>query len=275
LIDLHLHTTASDGLLAPAALVTRAGAAGLSVLSVTDHDTLAGLPEAADAARHAGLRLVAGIEITAVEQNRDVHILGYFFDPASPPLLEFLRTQRADRVRRVREIGDRLHDMGFTIDVEPLLARAAEGGRSVGRPAIADALVATGQIESRDDAFARLLARGKPAYVPRHGAGAAEVIGVIHSAGGIASLAHPGVLGVDDLIPVLAAAELDAIEVWHSDHDSEDEVRYRQIAGELGLGRSGGSDYHGEGVHRACRIGSIALPSREFAHLEALAEARR
>lgn len=274
MIDLHLHTTASDGLLSPSTLVERAAAAGITVLSITDHDTLGGFAEASAAARSAGVRLVPGIEISAVEQDRDVHVLGYFIDPDSEPLAGFLRAQRADRVRRVREIGARLREHGCAIDVEPLIARAAAQGKSVGRPAIADALVARGDVRDRDDAFARLLGRGRPAFVPRQGVGGAGVIEVIHAAGGIASLAHPGVLDHDDLIPALAAAGLDALEVWHSDHAPEQAAHYSAMAERIGLARSGGSDYHGDGVHRACRIGAVALPAAEFARLEARAGGR-
>jgi predicted metal-dependent phosphoesterase TrpH len=269
LIDLHLHTTASDGLLAPAALIARAAAAELTILSVTDHDTVAGLAEASRAADDAGLRLVPGIEITAVERGRDVHLLGYFIDPGDERLRAFLDRQRADRVRRVREMGRRLEVLGFPIDVEAVLAE--RGTRSVGRPALADALVAAGHAASRDDVFARLLGRGRPAFVPRAGATGREVIDLVHAAGGIVSLAHPGVLADDDLIPPLVQAGLDAIEVWHSDHTPADEARYGRMAEEWRLARSGGSDYHGDGVHRACRLGEVALPAAAFAVLAARA----
>jgi 3',5'-nucleoside bisphosphate phosphatase len=274
-IDLHLHTTASDGLLAPDALVARAASAGLHVISITDHDTTAGLAAAGAAAAERGLRLVPGIEITAVERGRDVHVLGYFFDPASASLATFLRVQRADRVQRVREMAERLRSLGCVIDEESILARASGTGRSVGRPALADALVAAGHAADREDAFARWLGHGRPAFVPRRGASGGHVIGLIHAAGGVASLAHPGVLARDDLIPRLASAGLDALEVWHSDHDARQREHYAGLADDLGLAMSGGSDYHGEGVHRAAQIGTVTLPSGEFARLEASARSRQ
>jgi predicted metal-dependent phosphoesterase TrpH len=273
-IDLHLHTTASDGLLSPEALVGRAAAAGLTVMSVTDHDTVAGLPEAATAAGRLGLRLVPGIELSAVEGTRDVHVLGYFFDPDSRVLADFLRAQRSDRIARVREIAKRLGELGHPIDVEALLARARESDRSIGRPAIADALIAQGVVADRTDAFSRLLGRDRPAFVPRRGAAIGDVIGVIHAAHGIASLAHPGLLERDDLIPTLAAGGLDALEVWHSDHSPDHEARYRALAAQYRLGRSGGSDYHGDGQHHRCRLGAVALPADEFARLESRARER-
>ena len=270
MIDLHLHTDASDGVLSPSALVARAAGAGITVLSVTDHDTVAGLAEARAAADTRGVRLVNGIEITAVEGARDVHMLGYFFDPRSGVLGEFLSRQRTDRIRRVEEMAARLAALGAPIDVTALVASAIRG-RSIGRPQLADALVAAGHAVSRDDAFDRLLGDRCPAYVARRGATPVEVIALVRQAGGIASLAHPGLLNDDALIPRLAAAGLAAIEVRHSDHDSATERRYRELAAEHGLAVSGGSDFHGDGVHRNTTIGAISLPADDFAQLEARA----
>jgi hypothetical protein len=264
-IDLHLHTTASDGSLAPAALVERAAAAGLTTISVTDHDTTAGLAEAEAAAGVRGMSFVPGIEITAVEDGHDVHVLGYFFDPASSSLNSFLTGQRRDRVRRVREICQRLGAMGFEVDAEALIASAARHpGRSIGRPAIADALVACGHARDRDDAFERLIGRASPAYVPRQGMTAAGVIDVIRAAGGIASLAHPVLAKIDPLIPSLASRGLTALEARHSDHDRETEVRYRAIASELGLVVSGGSDFHGDETANGCALGVVTLDEADF-----------
>jgi hypothetical protein len=275
LIDLHLHTTASDGLLAPAALVERAAAAGLTIIAVTDHDTVGGLAEAAGAGRTRAVRVIAGIEITAVEDGSDLHVLGYFIDPDSAILATFLKEQREDRTRRVREMGERLRNIGLSLDVDGLISAAAAGRRSIGRPAIADALVASGQAADRTDAFERLLGRGTPGFVPRRGTPASAVIDTIHAAGGIASLAHPGVTSTDSLIERLAGQGLDAIEVWHSDHAPDQQRHYGRLADRLGLARSGGSDFHGDGVHRAARLGGVVLPEPEFQRLEATAEKRR
>ena len=180
LIDLHLHTTASDGALAPPDLVCRAAAAGLSIISITDHDTISGLAEGREAALHDGLELIAGIEISAVADGRDLHLLGYFFDPASPPLSAFLIEQRRERLRRVEEMGAKLADLGKPIDVAPILD-AAERGKSVGRPQVAVALVAAGHVRSRDEAFRSLLEPGGPVHVPRRGATPEAVIALLHS----------------------------------------------------------------------------------------------
>jgi predicted metal-dependent phosphoesterase TrpH len=272
LIDLHLHTTASDGTLSPSELVNQARAAGLSIFSITDHDTTAGSDAAAKAAGDAGLELVPGIEISAVADGRDVHVLGYFIDTASPGLSEFLVRQRRDRLRRVHEIGKRLAALGAPVDVAPIAAAAARG-RSVGRPQIADALVTAGYVASRNEAFDRFLEAGGPAFVPRQGARPEEVIDLIHDAGGLASLAHPGVTGRDDLLPVLVAAGLDALEARHSDHDAGTEARYRTLARELGILVTGGSDFHGgDAGHRVSALGQVTLPREDF---DALVRFRR
>lgn len=275
MIDLHLHTTASDGALAPADLVRRAAAAGLTTISVTDHDTIGGLREATTAARELGLTCIPGIEITAVERDRDVHVLGYFFDPDAPSLERFLRAQRADRVRRVREMCDRLAAGGLDVRADSALSAPADASeRSIGRPAIADALVRAGLARSRDDAFERLIGRGGPAYVPRRGLPVGEVVQLIAAAGGIASLAHPVLAGLDHLVPELARIGLAALEARHSDHSPAVEARYRAMAGELALAVSGGSDFHGDDTPNGAALGIVTLDAADYAALESRAHAR-
>jgi 3',5'-nucleoside bisphosphate phosphatase len=272
-IDLHLHTTASDGKLAPSALVAHAAAAGLRIISVTDHDTVAGLAEAREAAIVHNLRLVSGIEITAIERGRDVHVLGYFVNPEDAELGRFLETQRADRIDRVREIGDRLRALGYEIDVESIIATAASrGGRSVGRPLLADALIAGGFAENRRDAFDRLLGNDGPAFVPRCGPPIERVAAIVAAAGGITSLAHPILLRDDEQIPYYASCGISAIEVRHREHDADAEARYRALARTLGLAVSGGSDFHGEPLSD---LGSITLSPEDFEALEARVPASR
>lgn len=269
MIDLHLHTTASDGLLAPAALVARAAACGLSTIAVTDHDTTAGLAEAAAGAARQSIRLVNGVEITAIENSRDVHMLAYFVEPSKPAFVDFLQAQRRDRLERVRQIAERLADLGCPIDAESLIASAASTARSVGRPGIADTLVAGGYAQNRDDAFARFLADGAAAFVPRRGPRPEAVIAEVHRAGGVVSLAHPGLTKMDSIIPRLAAAGLASLEVRHSDHDAAAEDRYRRMAEQLGLAVSGGSDFHGDSGHRAALLGQITIREEELRALEA------
>ena len=274
MIDLHLHTTASDGECSPPELVRRARAAGLTVISITDHDTTAGLEPAREAARAQSVELIAGIEISAVADGRDVHVLGYFVDTGAASLCRFLERQRDNRLRRVSEMGERLAALGCPVDIEPILA-AARRGQTVGRPQVAAALVAAGHVHSRDEAFDRYLQQGAAGYVPRRGTSPAEVVAIIHEAGGVASLAHPGVTKRDHLIPPLAAAGLDALEASHGDHDAETEARYRALAQELGLLVTGGSDYHGDGGYRAAVLGSVSLPPGDLDALRRAADQRR
>jgi 3',5'-nucleoside bisphosphate phosphatase len=265
LIDLHTHTTASDGRCRPADLVGRAARAGISVLSVTDHDTTAACREAADACREAGLEFVAGIEITAVLEHADVHVLGYFIRPDAAELQAFLAEQRARRLDRVRQIVVRLGELGVSLDVDAIVRPGIEvDGKTIGRPAIADALVASHRVATRAEAFDRWLARGRPAFVPRSGAPPVEVIEQIHHAGGVASLAHPGLAGHDEWISGFVDEGLDGIEAYHSKHDRAATARYLSIAERLNLAVSGGSDYHADDGHGGQILGSIALPRAAF-----------
>jgi len=273
LIDLHTHTTASDGRLSAAELVTRARAAGVDVLSVTDHDTTSGCGPAAIACSAEGVEFVPGIEITAVINGGDVHVLGYFVDPDREALRAFLARQRRNRLVRVRQMIDRLAVSGIHLDAASILQPAFDDPtKAVGRPWIARALVAGGHVTTTDEAFDRWLAHDRPGYVPRSGARPEEVIARIHEAGGVASLAHPGVAGRDDLIPALVAAGLDALEAYHTDHDPETTTRYLGMADRLGVVVSGGSDYHADDSHGGAGPGSVVLPPDRY---EALKSRRR
>lgn len=267
MIDLHTHTTASDGALAPPELVERAHRLGIRTLSVTDHDTVAGVPAAAAAAAARGMEFLPGIEITAVHERRDVHMLGYFLDPAPVGLAAFLDRQRLDRSRRAREMAARLAALGAPIDLDDLIAGAEAGGKSVARPSIARALLDAGHVTSLQQAFDRWLAEGRPAYVPRTGSSPVDVVRLVKRSGGVAGLAHPGLLRRDDLIPELVEAGLGAIEVYHSDHDAGEQSRYLRLAGRHGLAVSGGSDFHGDDHPRARCFGRVGLPRERFAPL--------
>lgn len=271
MIDLHTHTTASDGHNAPADLVARAAAAGVTVLAVTDHDTVAGCEAAEAACRSAGIGFVNGIEITAVRDDGDVHVLAYFFDRTSAGLLQFLKEQRRRRIDRVRAIIDRLAAHGIRLDADAILRPALDDpSHSTGRPWVARALAAGGFVRNTNEAFDRWLSRGRPAYVPRAGATPAEVFARVHDAGGIASLAHPVLVGHDQWIDEFAADGLDALEAFHSDHDAEATARYLTAAGRLGLGVSGGSDYHGNPNHGPARPGDVSLPVEYYDALAAI-----
>jgi predicted metal-dependent phosphoesterase TrpH len=272
-IDLHLHTTASDGRSIPEALVAEVRAAGIDVMSVTDHDTVAGLEDASRAAAAAGVTFVPGIEITAVHDGRDLHLLGYFIDPAYPALVPFLARQRAERRRRVNAIADRLDAVGAPIDRERLRAAAGvETGKAVGRPLVAAALIDAGHAADVADAFNRFLSEGRPAFVTRVGPPPADVLAVIAAAGGISSFAHPGTFAADDVIPDLVAAGLRALEVFHPDHTDADVSRYRHLADRTGLLVTGGSDYHGPGSGRTAGLGRVGLPADDYRALVAARE---
>jgi predicted metal-dependent phosphoesterase TrpH len=276
LIDLHTHTTASDGRCSPAELVSLAAAAGVHVLSVTDHDTTAAADEASAACASAGIDFVPGIEITAVLDGRDVHVLGYFIDPGSVALAVFLAEQRRRRVDRLRQIIDRLAALGIVLDPDAVLQPGrTDTKKAAGRPWIARALVAGGHVADTKEAFDRFLATGKPAFVPRTGPPPVDVFARIHGAGGLASLAHPGLFGRDDLIPGFARAGLDALEALHGKHTTDDASRYLAMAREYGLAVSGGSDYHADPSHDAGGPGSVSLPPEAFQVLKDRWAARR
>lgn len=279
MIDLHLHTTASDGRCTPAELVDQVRAAGITTFAVTDHDTVAALDEVRALIAGQPLTLVPGLEVTAVWEGRDVHVLGYWIDTGDASLLAFLAEQRRRRVTRVEAIADALARVGAPVDLQPLLAQvAARAGAAVGRPGVAQALVAAGHASSVQDAFDRLLGEGRPAYVPRVGEPPETVCAIIHAARGIASLAHPGVTRRDDCLERWARGGLDALEAYHSDHSEADRVRYLERATQMGLAVSGGSDFHGDDPmsHRARRrtLGAVALPAERWAALVAARDAR-
>ena len=275
MIDLHTHTTASDGRCSPFELVARAAASGVTVLSVTDHDTVDACAAAAGACAAAGVAFVPGIEITAVCDDVDVHVLGYFLDPQAPRLRDFLTEQRQRRIDRVGRIVVLLETLGLHLDADAILRPAIDQpGKSIGRPAIARALVNAGYVTSTNEAFASWLARGRPGFVAREGAAPEHVIAQIHDAGGIASLAHPGVLGRDEWIAGFASAGLDAIEAYHTSHDDEATGRYQFMAQRLGLSLSGGSDFHADQSHGAPHPGSVSLPVEAFDQLRDRATSR-
>lgn len=271
MIDLHLHTTASDGRLSPEALVNVAAGVGLRTLAVADHDTVGALDRTARACSDAGIAWVPGIEITSIRDKVDLHILGYFFDHRSPALTTFLAEQVADRQRRLCEMIARLAALGLPISLEEVLGGRERSGTSwVGRPLLAAALVRKGYVGSTTEAFERYLAEDGAAFVPRRAEGPAAVIGLIHEAGGLASLAHPGLNRRDEWIESLAASGLDAVEVYYSQHTPEMTGRYHDLARRLGLAMTGGSDYHGgSSSHGPAAPGATTLPDEAFANLKA------
>ncbi|MEV3910091.1 MULTISPECIES: PHP domain-containing protein [Streptomyces] len=247
-IDLHCHSTASDGTDTPAELVRNAAAAGLDVVALTDHDTTRGYG-AAIAALPVGLTLVTGAELSCRIGGVSMHMLAYLFDPEEPALLAERELVRDDRVPRARGMVARLQELGVPVTWEQVARIAGDG--SVGRPHVATALVELGVVRSVDDAFTDdWLADGGRAYVEKHETDPFEAIRLVKGAGGVTVFAHPGASKRGHTVPEsaiaeMAAAGLDGIEVDHMDHDEDTRVRLRGLAKDLGLLTTGSSDYHG------------------------------
>ena len=240
--DLHVHSTASDGTLTPAQLVTRALGRGLTVLALTDHDSLEGLVQAHDAARGTTLRVIPGVEFSAAVGDRSVHLLGYFVDASNPPLQRLLARLREARARRGEAIVGALQQGDYDVTVAQV-QRLSDGG-ALGRTHIARALVECGHAANIPDAFARLIGRGMPFYRPKEDVAPSEFLKAISSAGGISVLAHPGITQADDLIDSMVEDGLLGIEAYHVEHSAAQRGRYAALADERGLLVTGGSDFH-------------------------------
>jgi hypothetical protein len=211
---------------------------------------------------------VSGIEVTAIQHDADVHVLGYFIDTDSARLGDFLAEQRQRRIARVRAMIDRLAAFGIQLDADAIIQPAIENPqKSAGRPWVARALVAAGYAATTDEAFRTWLGRGKPAFVPRAGATPDEVFALIHDADGLASLAHPVLTGRDEWIAGFVAAGLDALEAYHSEQDAAATDRYLSMAAALGVAVSGGSDYHADESHGSAVLGGVSLPRAAYGRL--------
>jgi len=242
-VDLHIHSTASDGQMTPLEIVQCALDRHLRAISITDHDSVAALEEAQGYAGDTGLEVIPGLELGVAHRGADVHLLGYFIDHQSPGLLQALERFRRHRYRRGEKIIDKLNQLGVDLRMETVMAIA--GDAPLGRPHVADAMVREEYVHSHREAFARYLGYHAPAYVPRSGASLEQAIDLIHHSGGVAVLAHPGVLNRDELIPEMVEMGLDGLEAYHYIHDEETARRYVLLAHQHGLVFTGGSDCHG------------------------------
>ena len=264
-VDLHTHSTASDGSRLPADVVREAHRAGLIALALTDHDTVDGLDEARAAGRDLGVRVIAGVELSAVEDSAETHVLGlHLADPASLAL--DLARLRAMRLARAEQIVSRLNALGVRIEFSDVLEQAAGG--AVGRPHIARALMSHGWATDIRDAFDRYLGNGRPAFVPKEQLAVTEAIAMIHRAGGLAVLAHPGAAGTRQRIEARAAAGLDGVEVRHPSHGAEDVARLTALVEHFHLVPSGGSDWHGATDGNRI-LGMMRVPAEWVARQEA------
>ncbi|MBW3555255.1 MAG: PHP domain-containing protein [Gemmatimonadetes bacterium] len=243
-IDLHIHSTASDGAFRPAEVVDRAVAGGLDVIAIADHDTAAGVPEALGAA--AGrLTVIPAIELSANHRQRDLHILGYFVDPAAPALLEYGVLARRGREERIRAMIERLTDLEVVVDFEAVLHEAGPHAHALARPHLARALLTAGHVGSIPEAFDRYIGDEGPAYVATELVDVAGAIALIHEAGGLAVWAHPP-LPVLGALPEFVAAGLDGLECYRPRVSPQELNRLLNKARHHGLVASGGSDWHGD-----------------------------
>jgi predicted metal-dependent phosphoesterase TrpH len=256
-VDLHVHSTASDGTVPPAEVVRRAASAGLGGIALTDHDTVAGIEEARTEAGRHGLAFLSGAELSANEPGRSVHLLAYGFDLTDGNLLAFFEEYGADRRRRARDIVGRLQGLGVQLLYEEVAEQA--GAAAPTRAHVARALVRHGHVSSEDEVFRRYLSRGRPGYVEKRPTPPAEVIDRVHRAGGVVLLAHPGRAHGPAEVRRWVAEGLDGVEVRHPNNSPQVRQRMAALVKELGLLRSGGSDWHGPGT-RKFDLGGESVP---------------
>lgn len=263
MIDLHSHTTASDGEHPPETLVQMAVAAGVTRLAVTDHDTVAGLERARAAAAGRGLEIVHGIEVSAFIGRKEVHILGHFVDPTFAPLQEFAAQLRGERERRMEQMVEKMKALGYPVSMTDVLAVAGDG--HLARPHLARVLMAKGFCLTAKEAFDRFLGDGKPGWVDRHRVTAEDAIALIREAGGAATLAHPFVSKVDlHEVRAMRDAGMAGLEVHHSDHPSPVREKLLGWAKELDLIATAGSDFHGQQVAPGRRLGTASMSPADF-----------
>jgi 3',5'-nucleoside bisphosphate phosphatase len=260
-VDLHTHSTASDGLSSPSDVVAAARAASLAAIALTDHDTLEGVPEACAAGERLGVRVIAGVELSAHEGDRELHVLGLHLTRVST-LEDRLVALRATRRARAAQIVEKLRGLGFPIDLDAVWQEAGAG--AVGRPHVARVLIAKGWAKDHRDAFDRLIGSGKPAYVPKQRLPLPEAVMMVREAGGLAIIAHPGPDGSRARLETFKRIGFDGVEVRHPSHTAEDIARLGTLAEYLDMVPSGGSDWHGasEGPRT---LGNMRVP---FAWLE-------
>ena len=264
-VDLHLHTTVSDGALQPEELVKAAASVGIRVMAVTDHDSVDGIHEAERAASALPIEVIPGIEVSASREADEIHILGYLFDADDPDLRQTLSRLQEGRVAQARAMVERLGALGCPLDWDRVMAIAK--GSSIGRPHIAKALVERGYVESVNEAFLRFLKRGGPGYVEGRKLLPQEAVSLISAAGGVASLAHPIIVGASDyrldltrLLPDMAEAGLQGIEAYYKGYTPEITTTLLALATRYRLVPTGGSDFHGGGVVADAELGAVEVP---------------
>lgn len=268
-IDLHTHTTASDGLLSPAVLVQEAGRRGIGVLGVTDHDTVDGLSQAEDAASAARVTLVPGVELSTTIPGPEIHILGYFVNRDDPVFVERLAGLARDRVHRITTVVRLLNEAGYPVDMSAILAQADEG--SIGRPHVARALIALGAASDMNDAFSRFLRRGTVGWAPRAPFTAEEAVRMLLDNGAVPVLAHPFSTGdVEATVRRLVPVGLRGLEVYYGEYGNAQQQDLLRAARRYGLVATGGSDFHGPRFREGRDLGTVDVPFTAWEQLQAL-----
>ncbi len=270
--DLHLHTNFSDGTFTPEELVLNAQNKGLACIALTDHDTVEGCARAAAAAAAVQMEFIPGSELTAEYDDTEVHILGYFLDTQNRTLLDEIAKFQTVRQQRIHEMVARINELGVPLQVADVFALA--NCKSPGRPHVARTLVKGGYVRNLDEAFERFLKKGRPAWVPKSKMSAREAVELIHQAGGLAVIAHPGLNRTDEIIPGLVAAGMDGIECFHTKHSTQMAERYLEIADKFNLLVTGGSDCHGFSKAKPL-IGTVKLPYDHVERMKAKISARK
>ena len=268
IIDLHSHSRASDGQHPVEEVAALAASAGVGVWALTDHDTVAGIAEAAAAAARRGVRLVPGIELSTFIDRREIHVLGHFVDPESPAVRDFQALLEEKRRVRMGEIVQKLAEVGVAVHPDDIEKHS--GGKLLGRPHVARALMDRGYVSTVKEAFDLWLGEGKPAYVGRFRLEARDAIALVRGAGGTATIAHPGLSRIErgDLAR-LRDWGLAGVEVSHPEQNPSVREKYRALAAELGLVPTAGSDFHGDVVAPGRRFGDCSMTPEELAALEA------
>ncbi len=264
-IDLHMHSTVSDGALSPSDLVAEAHRLGLEIIAITDHDAVDAVAPAQETGKHLGMEVLSGVELSVIWNEKSIEILGYDFNPESRGLVDLLRLKKENRIERARQTVEKLSALGLPLSFERVLEIGGPG--SVGRPHIAQAMVEAGYVQETKEAFNKYLGTGKPGYV-KGGSETSLGVGIlaVHQAGGVAVIAHPIIPGVPDyldlekILPDALEAGIDGIEAYYTGYTPETTERIRSMAAEHYLIVTGGSDFHGGNINPHLRLGEVNVP---------------
>jgi len=263
--DLHLHTLHSDGVYTPYEVVRRARTAGLSVISITDHDNVAAIDDAVVCGRELGVEVVPGVELSVALGDKDVHLLAYFFDPTDRNLLDYLTFFRLERLRRAERIVEKLNKINIPLRMESVLDQAGIG--AIGRPHIASALVEEGLTETYHEAFLKYIGTGAPAYEKKFQLTPSDAVRLVARAGGLTFLAHPGKATTETELLTLINAGIDGIETVHPSHSETQQAHYRRVVNQYFLLECGGSDFHGGKKSDESTLGAYTVPLSVVEHM--------